>query len=135
MEDLLKHITLVLATATELAAALVIAVAMVEAVVRAALLFVRRSATTPNTPDHPGHDAKEEIRLKLGRWLALSLEFLLAADILQTAIAPTWNEIGQLAAIVVLRTVLNFFLQREIDQAEKRDLERRRVAREGEGGT
>ncbi|MBA3963570.1 MAG: DUF1622 domain-containing protein [Chthoniobacterales bacterium] len=37
---------------------------------------------------------------------------------LRTAIAPTWNEIGQLAAIVVLRTALNYFLQQEIDKAE-----------------
>lgn len=36
--------------------------------------------------------------------LALALEFELAADILRTAIAPTWNEIGQFAAIIVLRT-------------------------------
>ena len=64
--------------------------------------------------------AKEQIRLRLGRWLAVALELELAADILRTAIAPTWNEIGQLAAIVVLRTVLNFFLQKEIDKAEKR---------------
>ena len=62
----------------------------------------------------------EDIRLTLGRWLALALEFELAADILRTAIAPTWNEIGQLAAIIVLRTALNYFLQREIDQAASR---------------
>jgi uncharacterized membrane protein len=63
---------------------------------------------------------KEDIRLNLGRWLALALEFELAADILRTAVAPTWNEIGQLAAIIVIRTSLNFFLQREIDTADKR---------------
>ncbi len=52
------------------------------------------------------------MRLKLGRWLAVALEFELAADILRTAVAPTWTEIGQLAAIAVLRTALNYFLQR-----------------------
>jgi uncharacterized membrane protein len=62
----------------------------------------------------------QAIRLTLGRWLALALEFELVADILRTAIAPTWNEIGQLAAIVILRTALNFFLQREIDHAAER---------------
>jgi len=40
--------------------------------------------------------------------------------ILRTAVAPTWTEIGQLAAIVVLRTVLNYFLQQEIDKAQVR---------------
>ncbi len=74
-------------------------------------IFFRRSSN---------QDAKEEVRIELGRWLALALEFELAADILRTAVAPTWNEIGQLAAIIVLRTALNFFLQREIDQAAKR---------------
>jgi uncharacterized membrane protein len=61
-----------------------------------------------------------KIRLKLGRSLSLALEFLLGADILQTAIAPTWNEIGQLAAIAVLRTALNFFLERELRNEDSR---------------
>ena len=65
-------------------------------------------------------DAKEAVRLKLGRWLAVALELELGADILRTAVAPTWNEIGQLGAIVVLRTALNFFLQKEIDGAQAR---------------
>ena len=56
----------------------------------------------------------------MGRWLAVALELELGADILRTAVAPTWNEIGQLAAIVVLRTALNFFLQKEIDKAAER---------------
>ncbi len=54
------------------------------------------------------------MRLTLGRWLAVSLEFLLAADILGTAVAPTWDEIGKLAAVATLRTALNFFLGKEI---------------------
>jgi uncharacterized membrane protein len=57
---------------------------------------------------------KVEIRLALGRSLAVSLELLLGADILKTAVAPTWNEIGQLAAIAALRTALNYFLEREL---------------------
>jgi len=43
---------------------------------------------------------------------------LLAADILATAIAPTWDEIGKLAAIAALRTALNYFLERELDSTE-----------------
>lgn len=64
-------------------------------------------------------ETTESVRFILGRWLALALEFLLAADILKTAVAPTWDEIGQLASIIVIRTALNFFLQREIDLANK----------------
>jgi uncharacterized membrane protein len=54
--------------------------------------------------------------LALGRSLALSLEFLLGADILRTAVEPSWDEIGRLAAIAAIRTALNYFLQREIAQ-------------------
>ncbi|UGQ12153.1 DUF1622 domain-containing protein [Yinghuangia sp. ASG 101] len=63
------------------------------------------------------------IRLTLGRFLALGLEFQLAGDILRTAIAPSFTEIGQLAAIAAIRTVLNYVLGREIEQ-ERRELER-----------
>jgi uncharacterized membrane protein len=50
-----------------------------------------------------------------GDGLALALEFELGADIQRTAAAPTWSEIGQLAAVTTIRTALNFFLQQEIE--------------------
>jgi uncharacterized membrane protein len=50
-------------------------------------------------------------------WLLLGLEFELAADIIRSTIAPTWSDIGQLGAIAVIRTVLNYFLERDIDKA------------------
>ncbi len=59
------------------------------------------------------------IRLTLSRYLALALEFQLGADILSTAIAPSWDQIGRLGAIAVIRTALNFFLSKEM-QAERR---------------
>nr|WP_263858136.1 DUF1622 domain-containing protein [Waterburya agarophytonicola] len=58
------------------------------------------------------------VRIDLGTALSLSLEFLLAADIAATAVAPTWEKLGQLAAISAIRTFLNFFLQREIHELE-----------------
>ena len=54
------------------------------------------------------------IRLTLARYLSLALEFQLAADILSTAISPSWDEIGKLAAIAVIRTGLNYFLAMEV---------------------
>ncbi|UOQ77546.1 DUF1622 domain-containing protein [Hymenobacter sp. 5516J-16] len=54
------------------------------------------------------------IRLTLARYLALALEFQLGADILSTAIAPSWEQIGKLGAIAVIRTTLNFFLSKEM---------------------
>lgn len=60
----------------------------------------------------------QPIRLTLARYLSLALEFQLGADILATAIAPTWDSIGQLGAIAVIRTGLNFFLMREMESYE-----------------
>ncbi len=56
------------------------------------------------------------VRLGLGRFLALGLEFQLAGDILRTAIAPSFAELGKLGAVAAIRTALNFFLAREISQ-------------------
>lgn len=61
---------------------------------------------------HP--DDFTAVRLHFARYLALALEFQLAADVLSTAIAPSWDRIGKLAAVAVIRTGLNFFLMREI---------------------
>lgn len=55
------------------------------------------------------------IRLTLARHLALALEFQLGADILSTAIAPSWEQIGKLGAIAVIRTGLNYFLMKEME--------------------
>ena len=72
---------------------------------------------------HPTHPSSfTRLRLVLGSYLVLGLEFQLAADILKTAIAPSFSEIGQLAAIAAIRTVLNYFLTREI-ASERAELE------------
>jgi len=59
------------------------------------------------------------VRLAFARLLALALEFQLAADIVGTAIAPSWTQIGKLAAIAVIRTGLNYFLTREINEGRE----------------
>lgn len=105
--DQAKMVIEYLARGVEFAAALIIGFAAVEATILALRLFVDRSAPP---------SAKNEVRLTLGRWLAVGLEFELAADILRTAITPTWKDIEQLVAIAALRTALNYFLEREIRQ-------------------
>ncbi|HLO63197.1 MAG TPA: DUF1622 domain-containing protein [Azonexus sp.] len=65
------------------------------------------------------------VRLAFARYLAMALEFQLAADILSTTVSPTWDQLGKLAVVAVIRTALNFFLTREI-----RD-ERDRPCRDG----
>ena len=58
------------------------------------------------------------IRLILARYLALALKFQLGADILSTAVAPSWQEIGKLGAIAVIRTGLNYFLSMEMKEEQ-----------------
>jgi uncharacterized membrane protein len=73
------------------------------------------------------------IRLTLARYLALALEFQLGADILSTAIAPSWEQIGKLGAIAVIRTALNFFLSKEMENERgQNNGEKSIVSRSGE---
>jgi uncharacterized membrane protein len=81
-------------------------------VVLALRLFVRSALTHQKANFN-------EIRLVLARYLALALEFQLGSDILSTAIAPGWEQIGKLGAIAVIRTVLNYFLGREIKDEQE----------------
>lgn len=60
--------------------------------------------------------AKRATWIRFAGWILLALEFALAADIVGTALAPTWNAIGQLAVIATIRTALNFFLARDIKE-------------------
>ncbi len=99
-----------LARGVEFAAALVIGIAAIEATIKSLVLFFQRSAPP---------ERKIEVRLTFARWLAVALEFELAADILNTAVTPSWSDIEKLAAIATLRTALNYFLEREIQQESK----------------
>jgi uncharacterized membrane protein len=67
------------------------------------------------------------IRLTLARYLALALEFQLGADILSTAIAPSWEQIGKLGAIAVIRTALNFFLSKEMQEERRQSGDEKEV--------
>jgi uncharacterized membrane protein len=112
LESWLKLLVGYLASGAEIAAALVIGVA----VMRGLVTYLRQLVS------HRQHiDATEIIRLQLGRVLALGLEFTVASDILRTAVAPTRQDIINLGSIVLLRTLLNYFLEREIRQGEQRN--------------
>lgn len=56
----------------------------------------------------------ETIRVKLGSYLVLALEFFIAGDIVKTIITPTWESLGILGAIVVIRTILSYFLTKDL---------------------
>jgi uncharacterized membrane protein len=64
---------------------------------------------------------RRRVWLRFARWLVAGLTFQLAADILETAVAPGWEDIGRLAAIAVIRTFLDYFLER--DMTEVRELQ------------
>jgi uncharacterized membrane protein len=70
---------------------------------------------------------RKDVWLRFGVWLLLGLEFELAADVVRSAIAPTWNDIGQLAAIGVIRTFLNYFLEKDLEKYEPREREMEKV--------
>ena len=74
-----------------------------------------------------------KIRLLLARYLALALEFQLGADILSTAISPSWDQIGKLGAIAVIRTALNYFLSMEMREERKLSETERAVEQEALG--
>ena len=103
-EQSLRDVVDVLVRLVEAAGALVIFVGAAIAAVR----FVVTGARTRSA------EAFVPVRLGLGRFLELGLEFQLASDVLRTAIAPSFREIGQLAAVAAIRTALNYFLGREI---------------------
>ena len=108
MEELLQTVARNAALALEAIAILVIALGALEAAYRIFRPLLQRRFT---------HGTRRAAWLSLARWLVLGLEFMLAADILRTVIEPTWTELGQLAATAVIRTFLNFFLERDLDIA------------------
>ena len=55
-----------------------------------------------------------QVRLRFGIWLALALEFQLGADIVATTVAPTLVTLGKLGAVALIRTFLNYFLNKEM---------------------
>lgn len=57
-----------------------------------------------------------EVRLSFGIWLSLALELQLGADILATIISPNFESLGELAALAVIRTFLNYFLNKELEE-------------------
>ena len=85
----------------------------------------------------PASGANSRLRgvwLRYGRWLVAGLTFQLAADIIETSIAPTWQAVGQLGAIAVIRTFLNYFLERDLAELRDRDAEPLRAGRVRTGG-
>ena len=108
MEELFKTAAGYVALVLEAISVVVVALGGLEAAYRSIL---------PALLGRTSHGMRRDAWLSLARWLLLGLEFMLAADIVRSTVSPDWTAIGQLAAIALIRTFLNFFLERDLEAA------------------
>lgn len=108
MEALVVRFAELSALLIEAAAVLLVAYGAAEAFGRLLLVMGRPAAP---------HGARKAIWRRFGMWLLLGLEFELAADIIQSVVSPSWQDIGELGAIAVIRTFLNYFLEQDLERA------------------
>ena len=92
----------------------IIAIGTIQAFVQGLRVMLLPAAT--------GHE-RRNVWLHYARWLVAGLTFQLAADILATSIAPSWDELIRLAIVAVIRTLLNFFLERDLSEVRRRQFE------------
>ena len=111
MEDLLVAFARTTGMLVEAAAVVVVAYGAVEAFVKFGRIVITPEAT---------HGERKALWRGLGMWLLLGLELELAADIIGSVVSPSWYEIGRLGAIAVIRTFLNYFLEKDLEKAETR---------------
>jgi uncharacterized membrane protein len=110
IESHFKEIASYVALAIEAAAVFVVAFGAIQALVGVLSLIVKRAADEMQG---------RALWLKFATWILLALEFALAADIVRTAVAPTWEDITKLAVIAAIRTMLNYFLAKDIAEFEQ----------------
>ena len=108
MEELLGGFARVTSQLSEAAAVIIIAGASLEAFLRLLWMVATVGAT---------HGERKAIWQRFGMWLLLGLEFELAADIIRSVVSPSWADLGQLGAIAVIRTFLNYFLEKDLETA------------------
>ncbi len=106
MDELLRGYAQYVSWCVEAIAITTIALGSLEAVVGMVRIALTRLVTGVE---------RRTVWLNFARWLVAALTFQLAADIVGTTSAPTWQEIGRLAAVAAIRTFLSYFLDREVD--------------------
>ena len=111
MEQVLHLVAQYIALVLEAMALLVIAIGAAEAAIGVARVLLARRASDAE---------KRAVWLGFARWLVAGLTFQLAADIVHTTVAPSWDDIGRVAAIAAIRTFLTFFLDRDIELEYRR---------------
>ena len=68
----------------------------------------------------PDEHERRHVWLRYARWLVAALTFQLAADIIETSITTSWDVVGRIAAVAVIRTFLNYFLDRDLSEVRER---------------
>jgi uncharacterized membrane protein len=109
MEEVVALIARTAGTVIEGMAVLIVAFGSVDAFGRLMWVIVTPTVT---------HGERKAIWRRYGMWLLLGLEFELAADIIGSVLSPSWQEMGQLGAIAVIRTFLNYFLEKDLESAD-----------------
>jgi len=110
MEDALRELARYTALGVEAIAVILIAFGALEALILAAAQIVGILTRDQGW--------RRNLFARFARWLLLGLQYALAADIVRSVISPSWNDIGQLAAIAVIRTFLNYFLERDLEELD-----------------
>lgn len=108
MEEILREFASHIALACELICVLCVALGALLTLYRLVKAISLRMVTDQRT--------RRAIFVGFAGWIIMALEFALAADIVRSSIAPSWEDIGQLAAIAAIRTFLNYFLERDVEE-------------------
>ncbi len=98
------------------------AITVIDGLAMGIILFGTIQAVVGITAVRPEADHTRHVWLRYGRWLVGGLTFQLAADIIETSITTQWESVARLAAIAVIRTFLNYFLERDLAEIRAREL-------------
>lgn len=92
-------------------ALLVVVIGTLQALVGIVRLITNRNAS---------NDERRGVWMRYSHWLVAGLTFQLAADIVESSITPDWDGIWRLAAVALIRTFLNYFLERDVEEVRQR---------------
>jgi len=115
MEDTFRTFASYVGLMLEGLTVLMVAIGAIEAVYRLVAGAILRRSTTFD---------RRAIWLRFAVWILLALEFALGADIVRSAVAPTWQDIGKLGVIALIRTGLGFFLSKDLDSVSEQEAEK-----------
>lgn len=110
MKEALRIITEYAVVLIDWVALLIILIGTVEAIVKGPRVILSSAS---------GHE-RRDVWLRYARWLVAGLTFQLAADIIETSITASWEALARLGAIALIRTFLNYFLERDLVEVRER---------------